>query len=572
MSITLSADDPEPSPGLPFGASEIERTLEIIGRSEEFGRSGRLAELLRFIVAEEMTGRGDRLKAYAIATKVLGRNADFDAAQDSIVRVEIARLRTALKLFYSRGVETPVLIDIPKGGYRPVFSAASAARKETSPQPEASPHGGRRKEDPKRGARFSGIWTYAAAGAALMLAGGLALVLQPGPAQTPAATPPLVLVSPVTISSPDPAMKAFERGLKGELVAELSAYQWMSVAYRSEAATATSLADRRSVYTVNMNMVIEGKEYSSVTTLQEAVTGRVRSTYLDKGTLPDTQVFPSLAAAARRIAADIGQPLGAVTQAELENSPDKASGPYSCVLGLRRYILGWSQVDRDAFRACALAQPRQTDAVSLGLAAFANLDAARRGVGDRSALIAAAASDIETAMTARPRLHLILTTAALVSACRGDVTKLELIIADISNNRPNDPKALADIAHIRAFVLGEIATAMALARQARTLALNPQPDDSTIPALDAMMRQDWAATIRFVNEPPQSTNPLALSLLMAAHGETGDRAGALAAASALAKAGFPDPNSIRAYVANECLAETVRKRIREGLTKALALL
>jgi adenylate cyclase len=572
MSITPSADDPEPSPGLPFGASEIERTLEIIGRSEEFGRSGRLAELLRFIVAEEMAERGDRLKAYAIATQVLGRNADFDAAQDSIVRVEIARLRTALKLFYSRGVETPVLIDIPKGGYRPVFSAAPVARKETPPQPEAGPHGGRRKEDLKRGARFSGIWTYAAAGAALMLAGGLALVLQPGPAQTPAAAPPLVLVSPVTISSPDPAMKAFERGLKGELVAELSAYQWMSVAYRSEAPPAANPADRRSVYTVNMNLVIEGKEYSSVTTLQESATGRVRSTYLDKGTLPDKLVFPSLAAAARRIAADIGQPLGAVTQAELDNSPDKASGPYSCVLGLRRYILGWSQADREAFRTCALGQPRQTDAVSLGLASYANLDAARRGGGDRSALIDAAASDIEMAMASRPKLYLLSFTAALVSACRGDVTKLEPIIADISNKRPNDPKALADIAHIRAFVLGEIAPAMALARQARTLALNPQPDDSTIPALDAMMRQDWAAAIRFVNEPPPSTNPLALSLLMAAHGEKGDRSGVQNAAVGLARAGFPDAQSIRAYVASECLAEAIRVQIREGVTKALALL
>jgi adenylate cyclase len=572
MSITPSADDPVLPAGLPFAASEIERTLEIIGGSEEFGRSGRLAELLRFIIGEEMAGRGERLKAYAIATQVLGRNADFDAAQDSIVRVEIARLRTALKLFYSRGVETPVLIDIPKGGYRPVISAAPTPRKEASPQPVETSHGGRRKEDPKPGARFSGVWMYAAACAALVLAGALALFLRPGPAQQSAGGPPLVLVSPVTISTSDPAMEAFERGLKGELVAELSAYQWMSVAYRSEAPPAANPADRRSVYTVNMNMVIEGKNYSSVTTLQEAVTGRVRSTYLDKGTLPDTQVFPSLAASARRIAADIGQPLGAVTQAELENSQDTVSGPYSCVLGLRRYVLGWSQADREAFRTCALAQPRQTDAVSLGLTSYANLDAARRGAGDRSALIAAAARDIETAMASRPKLYLLSSTAALVSACRGDVTRLEPIIADIRKNRPNDPKALADIAHIRAFVLGEIAPAMALARQARALALNPQPDDSTIPALDALMRQDWAAAIRFVNEPPQSTNPLALVLLMAALGETGDRAGALAAAAALEKAGFPDADSIRAYVANECLAETVRVRIWDGVTKAARLL
>lgn len=80
------------------------RTAALITRLERsgaLGTGGRLAALLRYLVAEELAGRGDRLKAYAIATEILGRGPDFDPQQDSIVRVEIARLRKALDLYFA---------------------------------------------------------------------------------------------------------------------------------------------------------------------------------------------------------------------------------------------------------------------------------------------------------------------------------------------------------------------------------------------------------------------------------------------------------------------------------------
>ncbi|MEP4310993.1 MAG: hypothetical protein ABJ364_14720 [Lentilitoribacter sp.] len=40
---------------------------------------------------EELEGRSESLKAYAIALDVMGRRADFDPSTDSIVRVEVAR-------------------------------------------------------------------------------------------------------------------------------------------------------------------------------------------------------------------------------------------------------------------------------------------------------------------------------------------------------------------------------------------------------------------------------------------------------------------------------------------------
>ena len=42
--------------------------------------------LLRFVVEESLAGRADRIKAYTIATSVLGRDEAFDPQSDPIVR------------------------------------------------------------------------------------------------------------------------------------------------------------------------------------------------------------------------------------------------------------------------------------------------------------------------------------------------------------------------------------------------------------------------------------------------------------------------------------------------------
>lgn len=58
------------------------------------------------------------LKAYTVATEVLGRNADFDPQTDPIVRVEATRLRRALDRYYlAEGRDDPVRITMPRGGY-----------------------------------------------------------------------------------------------------------------------------------------------------------------------------------------------------------------------------------------------------------------------------------------------------------------------------------------------------------------------------------------------------------------------------------------------------------------------
>lgn len=108
-------------------APEIEDTavrelLDRILASPDFDASERNRHFLRHVVEETLAGRGDRIKAYSIATSVFGRGSDFDPQIDSIVRIEAGRLRRSLDRYYlTSGRAEKVRITIPRGTYVPVF-------------------------------------------------------------------------------------------------------------------------------------------------------------------------------------------------------------------------------------------------------------------------------------------------------------------------------------------------------------------------------------------------------------------------------------------------------------------
>lgn len=104
-------------------ADEITGQLERILSNPEFCVPERDRAFLRYVVSEALAGRADKLKAYCIATQVFARNETFDAQNDPVVRIEAGRLRRALERYYLvAGGADDILIDIPKGGYRPTFT------------------------------------------------------------------------------------------------------------------------------------------------------------------------------------------------------------------------------------------------------------------------------------------------------------------------------------------------------------------------------------------------------------------------------------------------------------------
>jgi TolB-like protein len=91
-------------------------------------RSERLSRFLRFVVESHLEDPNADLKELLIATEIYGRKRDYDPKQDSIVRTEAARLRAKLLEYYSgAGATSPVIIELPKGGYTPKFRPTAAA-------------------------------------------------------------------------------------------------------------------------------------------------------------------------------------------------------------------------------------------------------------------------------------------------------------------------------------------------------------------------------------------------------------------------------------------------------------
>lgn len=108
-------------------AADIRAALDRIVASPGLKNSPQLAHFLTFVVDETLAGRGDRIKAYSIAADAFGRDADFDPQNDPIVRVEASRLRRALGHYYTNGgAGDPVVIDLPRGRYVPVFKTNNA--------------------------------------------------------------------------------------------------------------------------------------------------------------------------------------------------------------------------------------------------------------------------------------------------------------------------------------------------------------------------------------------------------------------------------------------------------------
>ncbi|WP_192254780.1 tetratricopeptide repeat protein [Mesorhizobium silamurunense] len=106
----------------PPAAPAVRETLERLLASETFGRSERARRLLRYLVEREQAGEADRLKGVSIAMDVFGKDGDFDASTDAVVRVQAGRLRELLDHYFANeGIAEPVRIAIPRGGYVPSY-------------------------------------------------------------------------------------------------------------------------------------------------------------------------------------------------------------------------------------------------------------------------------------------------------------------------------------------------------------------------------------------------------------------------------------------------------------------
>lgn len=98
--------------------------------------------LLSYLADKSLAGEADDLKEYAIGLDAFGKPPSYDPRQESVVRMHVARLRQKLADYYrSEGIDDPIQIDLPKGGFKVTFEPrrTAAELKPAVPAVEAAP-------------------------------------------------------------------------------------------------------------------------------------------------------------------------------------------------------------------------------------------------------------------------------------------------------------------------------------------------------------------------------------------------------------------------------------------------
>jgi serine/threonine-protein kinase len=184
------------------GREALERVLA----SACFARSERVSKLLRFLVERQLEGRDHELKESVIGVEVFGRSPDYNPRLDSTVRTEAARLRARLSKYYAtEGSQDPLVIELPRGGYVPLFRQV---------QPAAVV----RRAHPKAKWLWAGLAVIAVTSAAF----GTWWVLHRN-------APIRIAVLPLVNLSQDPANEYFVDGLTDEIIRNLSIIEGLAV-------------------------------------------------------------------------------------------------------------------------------------------------------------------------------------------------------------------------------------------------------------------------------------------------------------------------------------------------------
>lgn len=96
--------------------------IERVAASSQFARSARLRDFLLYVGGQSLKDGCPEIHEQEIGTKVFGRSASYDRSQDNIVRVNATELRKRIDLYFStEGAHETLVLEIPRGGYKPIF-------------------------------------------------------------------------------------------------------------------------------------------------------------------------------------------------------------------------------------------------------------------------------------------------------------------------------------------------------------------------------------------------------------------------------------------------------------------
>jgi hypothetical protein len=119
----MRGNNPAEGSGLVNGLQpNIRDLVERLASGPTFGKSSRLRALFLFLCDRKATDPEGTVHEQEIGVAIFNRRPDYSTAEDPIVRVHVSQLRKRLEQYFaSEGRDEPVVIEIPKGSYAPVF-------------------------------------------------------------------------------------------------------------------------------------------------------------------------------------------------------------------------------------------------------------------------------------------------------------------------------------------------------------------------------------------------------------------------------------------------------------------
>ncbi|MCV9966890.1 adenylate cyclase [Pararhizobium sp. BT-229] len=330
---------------------EIRAQLQRIVTSTEFPNVGRGAAFLSYIVEESLAGNANRIKGYSIALEVFKRDVSF-TQDDPVVRIQAGRLRRVLERYYlTAGRTDPIRIDIPKGGYAPVFTWSAPPSPELDHEQTEPAHWATRYLPPNQEWWSPGWRTVSGIAAAAFILFGGAYWVSTLPSVAPATETtvigpdvPTIVIAPFADLGEGPQAKLYTLGLTEELLTTLPRFKEIRVFGRETSNSLTPDADIRQVrdqvgarYLLSGGVRVSGDHMRVTARLVDTDNGAILWSQNYDNRLGSRDLFAIQADVAGQVATAVAQPYGIVAQADASRPPPDDLGAYECTLNFYAY-------------------------------------------------------------------------------------------------------------------------------------------------------------------------------------------------------------------------------------------
>ncbi len=122
---------------------ELDARWEVVERvcnSSHLRRSAKLRDLLVYLCHRQWVDGVPEIREHEIGVDVFQRPADYDSAQDTLVRVQASQLRKRLERYFAEeGRDEPFVLEIAKATYEPVLRERLAESTHPAVEPASPP-------------------------------------------------------------------------------------------------------------------------------------------------------------------------------------------------------------------------------------------------------------------------------------------------------------------------------------------------------------------------------------------------------------------------------------------------